>query len=265
MLVALGPSASALADDPGEAQDRIHLEPREDLLELSWSDTEERLQGSIHPAVPREGESLQVVIQVGSFQGDAFEGPITLTLREAGSNHGKTVTVPRGERHWEATFVPETTGIHRLDVSFRTTRYKALHTAFRVEDSRVPRLLAWGLLGLFAVGLIGYTVRNLLKGEQPRERSTVLSEGPVPAEAGAPPPPAEPVATPEAPAPEAPVEAPVVATSPAPEGEAPSTPPPPAPISPPAAEPEAAQAGATAADPSPAPAAEAETKPTTPQ
>ncbi len=236
MLVALAPSASALSDDPRE-QDRIRIEPREDLLELAWSDTEERLQGSIRPAVPREGEPLQVVIQVGSFQGEDFEGPVTLTLREAGSNHGKTVTVPRGERHWEATFVPETTGIHRLDVSFRTTRYKALHTAFRVEESRVPRLLAWGVLGLFAVGLIGYTVRNMLKGEQPRERSTALSDGPVPAEA----------------------------TAPAPEGEAPSTPPPPAPISPPAAEPEAAQAGATAADPSPAPAAEPEDKPTLPQ
>ena len=259
MLVALAPSASALSDDPQE-QDRIRIEPREDLLELAWSDTEERLQGSIRPAVPREGEPLQVVIQVGSFQGDAFEGPVTLTLREAGSNHGKTVTVPRGERHWEATFVPETTGIHRLDVSFRTTRYKALHTAFRVEDSRVPRLLAWGLLGLCAVGLIGYTVRNMLKGEQARERSTVLSEGPVPAEAAAPPPPAEPVAIAEAPAPEAPV----VTTSLAPEGEAPSAPPPPAPISPPAAEPEAAQAGA-GTDPSPAPAAEPEDKPTPPQ
>ncbi|HLM48518.1 MAG TPA: hypothetical protein VK458_31930, partial [Myxococcaceae bacterium] len=185
MLVALAPSASALSDDPQE-QDRIRIEPREDLLELAWSDTEERLQGSIRPAVPREGEPLQVVIQVGSFQGEDFAGPVTLTLREAGSNHGKTVTVPRGERHWEATFVPETTGIHRLDVSFRTTRYKALHTAFRVEDSRVPRLLAWGVLGLFAVGLIGYTVRNMLKGEQPRERSTALSDGPVPAEATAP-------------------------------------------------------------------------------
>ncbi|HZH77828.1 MAG TPA: hypothetical protein VEY88_17510 [Archangium sp.] len=236
VLVAMAPSASALSDDPRE-QDRIRIEPREDLLELAWSDTEERLQGSIRPAVPREGEPLQVVIQVGSFQGEDFAGPVTLTLREAGSNHGKTVTVPRGERHWEATFVPETTGIHRLDVSFRTTRYKALHTAFRVEDSRVPRLLAWGVLGLFAVGLIGYTVRNMLKGEQPRERSTALSDGPVPAEAAAP----------------------------VPEGEAPSTPPPPAPISPPAAEPEAAQAGATAADPSPAPAAEPEDKPTLPQ
>ena len=232
----MAPSASALSDDPRE-QDRIRIEPRENLLELAWSDTEERLQGSIRPAVPREGEPLQVVIQVGSFQGEDFAGPVTLTLREAGSNHGKTVTVPRGERHWEAIFVPETTGIHRLDVSFRTTRYKALHTAFRVEDSRVPRLLAWGVLGLFAVGLIGYTVRNMLKGEQPRERSTALSDGPVPAEA----------------------------TAPAPEGEAPSTPPPPAPISPPAAEPEATQAGAIAADPSPAPAAEPEDKPTLPQ
>jgi len=186
VLLATTAAANPFLSPPKEQPDWISLEPREELLELAWSDTEERLQGSIHPAVPRVGEPLQVVIQLGSFQGAAFEGPITLTLREEGNIHGKTVTVSRGERHWEATFIPETTGLHRLDVSFRTTRYKALHAAFQVESSRVPRLLAWGLLGLCAVGLIGYTVRNLLKGEQPAERSTALSDGPAPAGAAAP-------------------------------------------------------------------------------
>ncbi len=186
VLVATAAAANPFLSQPKEQLDRIALEQRDDLLELAWSDAEDRLQGSLHPAVPRVGEPLQVVIQVGSFQGADFEGPITLTLREEGSIHGKTVTVARGERNWQATFLPETTGLHRLDVSFRTTRYKALHAAFQVESSRVPRLLAWGLLGLCAVGLIGYTVRNLLKGERPGERSTALSDGPAPAGAAAP-------------------------------------------------------------------------------
>ena len=252
MLVATAAAANPFLSQPREQPDRITIEQRADLLELAWSDAEDRLQGSLHPAVPRMGEPLQVVIQVGSFQGADFEGPITLTLREEGSIHGKTVTVARGERNWQATFLPETTGIHRLDVSFRTTRYKALHAAFQVESSRVPRMLAWGLLGLCAVGLIGYTVRNLLKGERPGERSTALSDGPAPAGAAAPPP-----VTPET-APEAPV----ADTTPAPEGETPSAPPPSAPISAPLSEPEAPVPGA---DPSPAPAAEAETKPPTAQ
>jgi hypothetical protein len=170
LLLASSAEAQGLGA-PQDAPDRIAIEPREDLLELAWSDTEERLQGSIHPAVPREGEPLQVTIQLGSFQGAAFEGPITLTLREEGNIHGKTLTVPRGERHWQATFIPETTGLHRLDVSFRTTHYKALHAAFRVEDSRVPRMVGWGLLGLCALGLIGYTVRHLLKEARPAEPS----------------------------------------------------------------------------------------------
>jgi hypothetical protein len=256
MLVATAAAANPFLSQPKEQPDRIAIEPREDLLELAWSDTEERLQGSLHPAVPRVGEPLQVVIQLGSFQGAAFEGPITLTLREEGRIHGKTVTVSRGERHWQATFIPETTGIHRLDVSFRTTRYKALHAAFHVESSRVPRMLAWGLLGLCAVGLIGYTVRNLLKGERPGERSTALSDGPAPV--GAPPP-----------------EAPVADIAPAPEAQTASAPPPPAPISAPLPEPEAAptptaappptEPAAPEADPSTPSAAEPENKPAPPQ
>ena len=214
VLVATAAAANPFLSQPREQPDRIAIEPRDDLLELAWSDAEERLQGSLHPAVPRVGEPLQVVIQVGSFQGADFEGPLTLTLREEGSIHGKTVTVARGERNWQATFIPETTGVHRLDVSFRTTRYKALHAAFLVESSRVPRMLAWGLLGLCAVGLIGYTVRNLLKGERPGERSTALSDGPAPAGAAAPPP-----VTPEAAVPEA-------DPSPAPAAEAENKPPP---------------------------------------
>lgn len=235
VLLATASAANTPFSDLGAPMDRITTEPREELLELVWSDAEDRLQGSIHPAVPREGEPLQVVIQLGSFQGPTFEGPITLTLREEGRLHGKTVTVARGERHWQATFTPETTGLHQLDVSFRTTRYKALHAAFRVESSRVPRMLAWGLLGALSVGLIGYTVRKLLKGERPEERSTALSEEPAPAAAPVPPEAAVP-------------EAPIAITSVAPEGEAPSTPPP-----------------SASADPSPVPAAEPENKPPTPQ
>ncbi len=258
MLVATAAAANPFLSRPQEQPDRIAIQPRDELLELAWSDVEDRLQGSIHPALPRVGEPLQVVLQVGSFQGATFEGPITLTLREEGNIHGKSVTVSRGDRHWQATFIPETTGIHYLDVSFRTTRYKALHTALRVESSRVPRLLAWGLLGLCAVGLIGYTVRNLLKGERPGERSTALSDGPGPAGAVAP----------EAPAP-------VADSPPAPEAGPPSDSPPPAPISAPLPEPEAApvtsaapaptELAAPEADPSAPPATEAENKPPTPQ
>ncbi|WNG59441.1 hypothetical protein F0U59_35560 [Archangium gephyra] len=54
--------------------DRIGVETREDMLTLSWSDTEEQLRGSIRPAAPRAGEPLQINLQVGSFEGRTSRG-----------------------------------------------------------------------------------------------------------------------------------------------------------------------------------------------
>lgn len=169
--------------------DQIEVTPRADVLELSWSDAEERLQGSVSPATPREGQPLQVSLQVNRFEGAAYDGPVTLTLRETGATHGQSVTVERGPRHWQATFTPENPGPHLLDVSFRTTRFKVVHAPLQVEGSLVPRLLGWAVLGLGTLALIGYSVRNLLRAGRAEERA--------PAEA-----PAE-----EAPAPSAPAEA----------------------------------------------------------
>ncbi len=220
-------ATSAAADPLQEPTDQVNVDPRDDLLELSWSDAEERLQGSISPAVPREGEPLKVIVRLGRFEGTPFEGPITFTLREAGSTHGQTVTVPHGEQHWQATFTPENDGPHLLDVSFRTTRYKALHTPLQVwENARVPRLLGWGVLGLGALVLLGYSVRSQLRGERPEE--------PAPSEA----PPSMPLP-----------ENPAAATSAGPEAEAPPSPespataaPPPGPETPPAPASESAPA-----------------------
>ncbi|HEX8436634.1 hypothetical protein [Archangium sp.] len=207
MLLAAGAAATPLRDPT----DQVNIDPRGDLLELSWSDTEERLQGSLSPAVPRAGEPLKVIVQLGRFEGTPFDGPITFTLREAGATHGQTVTVPRVEQHWQATFTPETDGPHLLDVSFRTTRYKALHASLQVmENARVPRLLGWGVLGLGALVLLGYGVRNLLRGERPEEQAPTVSAGE----------PATPEAPPSVPLPENPA----AATSTAPEAEASSAP-----------------------------------------
>ncbi|WNG35446.1 hypothetical protein F0U61_18550 [Archangium violaceum] len=170
-------ATAAVADSrlPRGPSDQIEVAPHEDGLELSWSDTEELLKGNIRPAVPRKGEPLHVSLEVGSFEGAPFEGPLILTLREVGAHHGQSVTVKRGARHWEATFTPETEGPYLLDVGFRTTRHKVLHAAFTVGASPVPRMLGWGVLGLGCLALLGYTVRNLLKGDAQKERSSPAS------------------------------------------------------------------------------------------
>lgn len=183
LLVGLLLATAAVADPrlPLGPTDQIEVTSHEEGLELSWSDTEERLQGSIRPTVPRKGQPLHVSLQVGSFEGDPFEGPLILTLREEGAQHGQSLTVKRGEHHWEATFTPENEGPYLLDVGFRTTRHKVVHAAFTVGASPVPRAIAWGVLGLGCLALLGYTVRNLLKGDAQKERPLPTSvEEPAP-------------------------------------------------------------------------------------
>ena len=225
MLLASG----ALADAPlgGGPTDRISVSPHEDVLELTWSDTEEKLQGGILPKTPRAGEPLQVSLEVGSFEGAPFNGPLVLTLREAGATHGETVTVKRGERHWEATFTPEHSGPYLLDVSFRTTHTKVLHAALEVGPSLVPRLVGYGLLAALAVGLLIFAVRSVLGEQRPKPPPPEAPEAFVGTAPGAAAPPA-----PSEPAP----------TSPPPEGAAPQAPEgaaPQAPVSPEGAAPQA--------------------------
>ncbi|SEL95919.1 hypothetical protein SAMN05444354_11036 [Stigmatella aurantiaca] len=146
--------------------DRITVDRRGGVLELAWSDSEERLQGSIQPLAPRAGEPLKVTLHVGSFQGAPFEGPLTVSLRERGATHGQVLTVPKGAVNWHAEFVPERAAVHQLDVSFRTTRIKVLHAELDVGAPRLPHLLLWGGLGLgVLLALLGGL--RLLQKEKP--------------------------------------------------------------------------------------------------
>ncbi|WP_224245912.1 hypothetical protein [Hyalangium gracile] len=150
------------------------------MLELAWSDTEERLQGSLHPDTPREGVPLRVRVHVGSFAGEDFEGPVTLTLREVGATHGQTATVTRakGEVNWVAEFTPEKTGPHQLDVSFRTTRLKVLHADIDVVDRPIPRFFLWAIVGLAATLALAYGIRSVVRKEAPAAPHPILDEEP---------------------------------------------------------------------------------------
>ena len=182
LWLAAAAGATPLEGDP---TDRIATEAKEDLLTLSWSDTEERLKGSIRPAAPREGEPLQVNLQVESFEGEEFDGPLIITLRPEGATHGQSLTVKKDALHWQATFTPEHDGPHLLDVSFRTTRHKALHASLQVRQSLLPLKLGWAVLGLGCLVLLGYSVRGLLRGERAEEPPLPSDAPPVPAAAPA--------------------------------------------------------------------------------
>jgi hypothetical protein len=156
--------------------DRISVERRNQVLELAWSDTEDRLQGAIQPDFPREGEPLKVFVNVGSFDGPDFEGPVTLTLREAGSTHGQVQTVTKGAVNWSTTFTPERTGAYQLDVSFRTTRLKVLHADVEVTARPVPRFVLWAMVGLMATVALGYGIRSLVRKDKSNEPHPILAE-----------------------------------------------------------------------------------------
>jgi hypothetical protein len=188
---------TAAADEPFRINpppmDRITVQPRGNVQELSWSDMEERLQGSIQPDKPIEGQPLKILLNVGSFEGAAFAGPITVTLREAGSTHGQTQTVKKGEVNWHAEFIPERAGAYQLDVSFRTTHLKVLHADISVATSPVPRFVLWAMVGLAAMVALGYGLRSVLRKDKPAEPTPEASppapsqpEASVPAEPEAP-------------------------------------------------------------------------------
>jgi hypothetical protein len=182
----LGPGSfpPARAAPGPQRLDTIEVNPHEDVWALSWSDTEERLQGHLGPIPPRRGQPFHVSLDVGSFEGAPFAGPLILTLREAGAMHGQSLTVKRGERFWEATFVPETSGPHLLDVSFRTTRTKALHAALDVSDAPVSRALGWGALGLGVLALLGSSVWGLLRAARSEPPVSPTPGTDAPAESG---------------------------------------------------------------------------------
>jgi hypothetical protein len=230
--------------------DKVVLVPGKGVLEMGWADYEDRVKGSLSPQPPRAGQPLQVQVHVGSYYGEPFDGPVTLTLREEGSTHGQTVTVRRGEANWTTEFTPENSGPHQLDISFRTTHLKVLHARIEVAPSPIPRFILWSLLGVVGVAAVTFGVRSLLREAEPMPPPPL--EADVPRAAAEPTPAPAPTVTVEptpSPAVEAaptaePAPAPVVAAAPPSEAPAPASEPAPAPTAEPAPAPESPKASA---------------------
>jgi hypothetical protein len=160
-LVACLLVASSAAAAP--SNDQIRVERRGDLLELRWSDADERLQGTIHPAFPREGEPLTLSLHVGNYQGAEFDGPITLTFQRAGAPALVSRTLTRQGVNWHTELTPDDAGVWDLEVRYRHTRLKVLTAHIPVADRPVPKGLGWGLITLAAGTALVLGVRGVLR------------------------------------------------------------------------------------------------------
>jgi len=145
---------------PGEkagenALTTLRLSATAEGLNLRWNDTEDLLQGTIAPARPRAGEPITFTLHLDPFSGEPFAGPLTVSLRPlagAGAGDAQSATVARlpAERAWRVTFTPPREGPHRLEVSWRSTRHKAVRGDLPVGEAPVP---SW-FLAVVGGGLI---------------------------------------------------------------------------------------------------------------
>lgn len=135
-------------------------------LDFEWSDAEDRVQGSIAPRRPIEGEPIDVSAHVGTFQGAEFDGPVTLSfkeLRSTGGGQTQTVKRAKGEKAWRARFTPQTAGPHTFEVSFATTRHKVASGTIEVQEAALSRWPWWAAIGILAIAALGFGVRSVLK------------------------------------------------------------------------------------------------------
>ncbi len=152
---------------PAEPMDRMTALPKSEGIELTWSDAEERLQGILTPGVPKAGGELNVMLNVGSFEGKPFEGPLVVGLRRPDAVPVETHPVTRGAVNWRTTFHLNSPGPHTLTVGFRTTRYKHVQVEFDVADSGISAPYVVALGGLFLALALVLGVQQLIQSRKP--------------------------------------------------------------------------------------------------
>jgi hypothetical protein len=119
----------------------IQLTSTRETWNLSWNDTEDVLRGSIAGHTFRVGEPIVMSLNLNSYNGGEYGGPLTVSLRpllEMGGGESHTVERNPKDRLWAVTFTPQEEGDHRLEVSFRTTHLKSVRATLEVSDARVP-------------------------------------------------------------------------------------------------------------------------------
>jgi len=194
--------------------ERVKLDYGARSITFDWADAEDRIKGTLTPPQPRQGQPLTVSVFVGSFQGEAFAGPVTLSLKPVGGmGKGEVITVirPQGERNWTHTFVPSERGDHVLEVAFFSTRRKVARATLAIGDPGVPTWLAAVIAGSLVLFIIG---GGVMLANRRKAGEAAAAPGEPPSAAGAP----ADAAKVEAPAENGPLAAPAKDEPPSPAG-----------------------------------------------
>ena len=65
---------------------------------FDWADTEDRVRGTLTPSELSSGDPIVVSVAVGSFEGNDFNGPVTLTLKQLSRSRSERRNARAAER-----------------------------------------------------------------------------------------------------------------------------------------------------------------------
>ncbi|MBL8936038.1 MAG: hypothetical protein JNM69_15885 [Archangium sp.] len=147
---------------------------------FDWSDSEDRLRGTLSPSELSSGDPLTISVALGSFAGGDFEGPITLGLEQVDGDWKalETVPAPKTEpRVWNATFTPPASGRYAVKATFRSSRQKSVRGVIEVGMGRVSATVGLGV-GIGAILLAVVYGLFILFGK--KDGATSEAPGPPP-------------------------------------------------------------------------------------
>lgn len=163
LVVIAGVAVAQAPAAEGGRGDRMEVRLHEDQYQLVWRDAEDVLEGAVLPARMEVGRPVTVSVRIRSFEAPPFDGPVTVTLRPVGAQHGPSVMVERQGERWLAEVTPEVAGTHVVSVGFWSSRHKVVHGEVPVHAAPLPRAVLWGLAVALVLGIVGFGASRVLR------------------------------------------------------------------------------------------------------
>ncbi len=176
LVAGIPPSSPGVGTSP---QAKLELMTEAETTTFDWHDTEDRVRGLIEPRLFKTGLASTVSVNVGSFTGPDYDGPVTLSFRpvdQVGGGYQQTTAKKPGEKSWVFALTPSEPGPHVLEVSFRTSKLKVLRGEALVREGPLPAWIGWAV-GVSLVGLVIASAIAALLRVQREERAKSAGGG----------------------------------------------------------------------------------------